>query len=88
MKAYVTACIEDYIAACQKTSEKMCIRDSPITEAMIFELFGMNPVAVDAYWKAHFGDAFDCGAAMKLHLDYMEAYVRENGCLLYTSRCV
>ena len=44
----------------------------PITEAMIFELFGMNPVAVNAYWKEHFGDDFDCGAAMKLHLDYME----------------
>lgn len=56
----------------------------PIIEAMIFELFGMNPVAVDAYWKAHFGDAFDCGAAMKLHLDYMEAYVRENGVPLKT----
>lgn len=51
----------------------------PITEAMIFELFGMNPVAVNAYWKEHFGDDFDCGAAMKLHLDYMEDYVRENG---------
>lgn len=51
----------------------------PITEAMIYELFGMNPVAVNAYWKARFGDAFDCDMAMKLHLDYMEAYVMENG---------
>ncbi|WP_195268013.1 HAD family phosphatase [Eubacterium sp. 1001713B170207_170306_E7] len=51
----------------------------PITEAMIYELFGMNPVAVNAYWKERFGEAFDCGAAMKLHLDYMEDYVRENG---------
>ena len=52
----------------------------PITEAMIFELFGMNPVAVNAYWKEHFGDSFDCGAAMKLHLDYMRTMCGKTAC--------
>ncbi|MEG0378317.1 MAG: HAD family phosphatase, partial [Eubacterium sp.] len=50
-----------------------------ITEAMVFEVFGLNPKGLEQFWIRQFGESFNHAQAMERRLSYMKNHVEKNG---------
>lgn len=50
-----------------------------ITEAMVFQVFGLNPKSLGQFWTSQFGASFDHDKAMAGRIAYMKNDVQKNG---------